>query len=101
MADCKTGPVAVEAVVGGSEIVDSHNVRVVQFGECTRFACESLSETGVYSDLLENAGVAITPGIDFGSHKATRHVRFAYTTYMDDLELGVARLQKALGAGAL
>ncbi len=29
--------------------------------------------------LLEEAGVAITPGADFGTHEAGRHVRFAYT----------------------
>ncbi len=30
--------------------------------------------------LLKEAGVAITPGRDFGQHDTTRHVRFAYTT---------------------
>jgi aspartate/methionine/tyrosine aminotransferase len=30
-------------------------------------------------DLLEQAGVAITPGADFGVNGAARHVRFAYT----------------------
>ena len=34
-------------------------------------------------DLLETAGVAITPGADFGSHDASRHVRFAYTNAID------------------
>ncbi|MEN8802063.1 MAG: aminotransferase, partial [Thiogranum sp.] len=47
--------------------------------------------------LLENAGVAITPGIDFGRHKATRHVRFAYTTSMQQLQLGVERIAAYLG----
>jgi len=44
------------------------------------------------SDVLENIGVAITPGTDFGKHKANQHVRFAYTTSMDKLEEGVKRL---------
>jgi len=43
-------------------------------------------------DLLEYAGVAITPGIDFGTYKAREHVRFAYTSSLTQLELGVARL---------
>ena len=30
--------------------------------------------------LLLEAGVALTPGTDFGSHRASQHVRFAYTT---------------------
>ncbi len=46
--------------------------------------------------LLEDFGVAITPGIDFGSHRATQHVRFAYTTSLEKLQQGVGRLAKAL-----
>ena len=42
--------------------------------------------------LLEEAGVAITPGADFGSHRAERHVRFAYTTSLERLQEGVARI---------
>ncbi len=44
--------------------------------------------------LLERHGIALTPGTDFGSHLADRHVRFAYTTSMPALEQTVARLQK-------
>ena len=43
-------------------------------------------------DLLEHAGVAITPGIDFGSYRASEHVRFAYTSSIERLEEGVARI---------
>jgi aspartate/methionine/tyrosine aminotransferase len=46
--------------------------------------------------LLNEHGVAITPGIDFGDHKAADHVRFAYTNSLDNLKEGVARLAKAL-----
>ena len=42
--------------------------------------------------LLEGAGVAITPGVDFGAHLAGRHVRFAYTTDLDRLAIGVERI---------
>jgi aspartate/methionine/tyrosine aminotransferase len=42
--------------------------------------------------LLEETGVAITPGIDFGAHRARVHVRFAYTRSLADLEEGVARM---------
>jgi aspartate/methionine/tyrosine aminotransferase len=51
-------------------------------------------------DLLERAGVAITPGLDFGTHQAQRHVRFAYTTALARLEVGVERLRDFLRAGA-
>lgn len=47
-------------------------------------------------DMLENHGVAITPGVDFGSHRCNTHVRFAYTTSMECLEEAVNRLTKAL-----
>ena len=40
-------------------------------------------------DLLEAVGVAITPGLDFGHHRAEAHVRFAYTIGMANLEDGV------------
>ncbi len=50
------------------------------------------------ADILENAGVAITPGLDFGTHKARHHVRFAYTTSIENLEEGVRRLKRYLGA---
>jgi len=43
-------------------------------------------------ELLEEQAVAITPGIDFGSHLPERHVRFAYTTGIERLEVGVERI---------
>ncbi|MEK7697872.1 MAG: aminotransferase class I/II-fold pyridoxal phosphate-dependent enzyme, partial [Pseudomonadota bacterium] len=43
-------------------------------------------------DLLGQAGVAITPGIDFGSHRARQHVLFSYATARANLEAGVHRL---------
>ncbi|WP_372860992.1 pyridoxal phosphate-dependent aminotransferase [Spongiibacter sp.] len=45
-------------------------------------------------ELLEKHGIAITPGADFGQYAADRHVRFAYTTSMAQLEKAVARLRK-------
>ncbi len=47
-------------------------------------------------DMLERAGVAFTPGTDFGEHLARQHVRFSYTQPMDRLELAVERLATAL-----
>jgi aspartate/methionine/tyrosine aminotransferase len=43
-------------------------------------------------DLLETAGVAITPGADFGANAAERHVRFAYTNAIPGLAEGVKRI---------
>lgn len=47
-------------------------------------------------NLLDYHQVAITPGTDFGEHKAKEFVRMAFTTSMQDLELGVERITKAL-----
>ena len=47
-------------------------------------------------DMLEDHGVAMTPGTDFGDFESKSHVRIAFTTDMDSLELGVQRLQNAL-----
>ena len=49
-------------------------------------------------DLLERAGVAITPGIDFGANAPERHVRFAYTNSIERLKDGVARIAGFLKA---
>jgi aspartate/methionine/tyrosine aminotransferase len=45
-------------------------------------------------ELLERAGVAITPGVDFGSYRAAEHVRFAYTNSIDRLQEGVSRIAR-------
>jgi aspartate/methionine/tyrosine aminotransferase len=47
-------------------------------------------------DLLNHAGVAITPGIDFGSYQAEKYVRFAYTTSLENLQEGVRRIASYL-----
>ncbi len=47
--------------------------------------------------LLEDAGVAVTPGKDFGDHLPARHLRFAYTTSQQRLAEGVKRIRAFLG----
>lgn len=47
-------------------------------------------------DLLERAGVAITPGMDFGDNAPQRHVRFAYTQSIGQLREGVRRISAFL-----
>jgi aspartate/methionine/tyrosine aminotransferase len=51
--------------------------------------------------MLEDVGVAFTPGIDFGAYQPERHVRFAYTTSIDRLREGVRRLAAALNSSVL
>ena len=45
-------------------------------------------------DLLESEGVAATPGVDFGSNRTERYVRFAYTRSMADIEEAAARIAR-------
>ena len=59
------------------------------YAGCSRFTADSFA---FCYQLLEQAGVAITPGIDFGRYRAERHVRFAYTTSLENLQEGVVRL---------
>ncbi len=46
--------------------------------------------------LLEEAGVAVTPGADFGTHRSEQYVRFAYTTDVSRLEEGASRVSGLL-----
>jgi len=46
--------------------------------------------------LLHDAGVAVTPGLDFGTHGADRHVRFSYTTSLAQIEEGLERMSQYL-----
>jgi len=59
------------------------------YADCSRFTNDSY----VFAlDVLEKAGVAVTPGRDFGANQPERHLRFAYTTSLARLEEGVDRL---------
>jgi aspartate/methionine/tyrosine aminotransferase len=42
--------------------------------------------------LLDEAGVAVVPGCDFGDHEPEAHLRFSYTTSLDQIREGVRRL---------
>lgn len=45
---------------------------------------------------LEEQHVAFTPGVDFGRHRATEHVRFAYTQPVPRLQQAVERIAAGL-----
>ena len=63
------------------------------YADCSQFTDDSYQ---FVHNLLRDAGVAVTPGIDFGAHRAAQHVRFAYTRSVDVLEQGVQRLSHYL-----
>jgi len=49
-------------------------------------------------DVLKRAGVAFTPGKDFGRNEPERHVRIAYTQPIAKLEDAIDRLRRYLGS---
>jgi aspartate/methionine/tyrosine aminotransferase len=63
------------------------------YADCSRLTDDS---EAFAMQVLEQAGVAITPGCDFGVHRAGAHVRFAYTRSLGDLAEGVERLARFL-----
>jgi aspartate/methionine/tyrosine aminotransferase len=65
------------------------------YADCSRFTEESEAFAG---QLLDHAGVAATPGIDFGTHHAARHIRFAYTQPLSRLAEAMKRLDRFLQA---
>jgi aspartate/methionine/tyrosine aminotransferase len=63
------------------------------YAECAMFTKDSFKFA---YDLLENIGVAITPGKDFGNNKENIYVRFAYTVSIERLKEAVERLTSYL-----
>ncbi|MEN8170739.1 MAG: pyridoxal phosphate-dependent aminotransferase [Pseudomonadota bacterium] len=64
------------------------------YADCSRFSDDSYQFA---QTLLEEVGVAVTPGRDFGANRPNQHLRFAYTTSMEQLHEGVERLHRFLG----
>jgi len=60
------------------------------YADCSQFSNDSQQ---LANRLLEEAGVAITPGLDFGHNQPEHHLRFAYTTSIEKLKEGVARIE--------
>jgi aspartate/methionine/tyrosine aminotransferase len=63
------------------------------YADCSLFTSDSQAFA---SQLLELAGIAATPGIDFGSHHAARHMRFAYSQPLPRLIEAMTRLDRFL-----
>lgn len=60
------------------------------FADCSMFHDDAKRFS--FDVLLERAGVAATPGNDFGANGTQRFVRFAYTRSIAELEEGIARI---------
>ncbi len=57
--------------------------------------CARLSDdSGRFAlEILERAGVAVTAGLDFGSNQPETHLRFSYTTSIENLREAMERLR--------
>ena len=45
-------------------------------------------------DILDEAGIAITPGFDFDAERGNETIRFSYAGTTDDMKEGLSRLYK-------
>jgi aspartate/methionine/tyrosine aminotransferase len=60
------------------------------YADCSAFTSDSYAFA---LELLEQAGVAVTPGKDFSVTNPERYLRFAYTTSLNSIELGLERIK--------
>ena len=63
------------------------------YADCSRFTADTFA---LADELLTKAGVAVTPGRDFGKNVSERYMRITYTTSMENLHEGVARIERFL-----
>ncbi len=61
------------------------------YADCSAFTDDSFQFA---RDLLEQEGVAVTPGKDFGRYQAEKHIRFAYTASIDRMAAALQRLER-------
>ena len=64
------------------------------YADCSKFSNDSFK---LCEDLIENAGVAVAPGLDFGVYRANEHIRFSYPKPIPVLAEGVRRIRAHLG----
>lgn len=67
------------------------------YADCSKLLNDKVTDSMQLSRyLLNEAGVAITPGQDFGHYQAAHHLRFAYTTEVSRLLTAAERIETAL-----
>ncbi len=62
--------------------------------------CTALSDDAdrLTIDMLNQAGVVLVPGLDFGPHTAHQYIRVSYATSMENLREAIGRLQRFFAA---
>lgn len=83
---------ALEAI--GLSVVARPEGAFYLYCDCSAVAADSFA---LARELLEDAGVAATPGLDFGANAPEKYIRFAYTTGVDRLAEAVERLRRHFG----
>ena len=61
------------------------------YARCSRFTNDSFQFA---KDLLEQEGVAVTPGKDFGNNEPNCYIRFAYTASIAKMSVAIERLER-------
>lgn len=59
-------------------------------------SCLTQNSQSFCEQLLQDTGVALTPGFDFGEQNANLYIRFAYTTNIERLQQAVSRIKNWL-----
>jgi aspartate/methionine/tyrosine aminotransferase len=65
------------------------------YADCSAFTRDS---ERFCRELLEKTDVAVTPGLDFGRHRARSHVRFSYANTMKHLSEAAGRIGRFVAA---
>lgn len=81
----------------GFEIPISPQGAFYLYANCSKLLNDTIPDSMALSRfLLKEAGVAMTPGLDFGSYHADLHCRFAYTTEEEKLLMAVEKMAAVL-----
>ncbi len=64
------------------------------YARCSRFTEDSFQFA---KDLLEQQGVAVTPGKDFGNNESNYYIRFAYTASIAKMSLAIEKIERFMG----
>ena len=67
------------------------------YADCSRFLSGDVPDSNALAlRILDEAGVAVVPGKDFGLNEPERWMRFSYATSMENLREAVARMERSL-----
>lgn len=75
----------------GFEVPVMPNGAFYVYADCSKLAADS---SELVTRLLDEAGVAVTPGNDFGDHRSAHHVRFSTTRPIEQLREALDRMSR-------